>query len=439
MKLPPRLLAVGAAVIAAAALPAGSVAATVPASPGGDAAVRWNQTLLQIVRTPGAQPATIHSTRSFAALHVAMYDAIEAIDGHRATYALHLRHRPSASDTAAAEVAAHDVLVNLYPAMKDTLDGQETSELAELPAGPRTDRGIAVGQKAAAAVLAKRVNDGSGVTPPVYMSTGAPGAFDPAPPTVAVFTHWGAVAPWVLDRGPQFRPPAPPALSSNAYARAINEVQSLGKADSVTRTEDQTQIARFWAAPIQNYWNEIAQTAALARHRGPEADAWTFAALNLSLADSAIAFYDAKYAYRLWRPITAIRDADRDGNDATVADPSWTPLAATPADPSYPGAHSAVSGAAAEILKAAYGEHHGFAVTSEVLPGVRRSFATFAAAEDEAALSRVFAGVHSRLDDPPGRRLGTEVARFVLGHALGTVGHDPSRPVRRHRRDHRPR
>jgi hypothetical protein len=437
MKLHPRLLGAGAAAILAVALPAGSAAAAGPASAGGDAAVRWNRTLLQIVRTPGAQPATIHSTRSFAALHAAMYDAVEAIDGHRATYALHLRFRPPASDTAAAEVAAHDVLVSLYPAMKDALDAQETRELASLPAGRRRDRGVAVGQQAAAAVLARRADDGSGVTPPLYMSSGEPGSFDPAP-AMAVFTHWGAVAPWVLDRPAQFRPPAPPALTSRAYAKAIDEVQSLGKADSVTRTADQTQIARFWAAPIQNYWNEIAQTAALAHHRGLEADAWTFAALNLSLADSAIAFYDAKYAYRLWRPISAIRQADRDGNDATVADPSWTPLANTPADPSYPGAHSVVSGAAQEILKAAYGEHFGFAVSSEALPGVTRSFPSFAAAEDEAASSRIYAGVHSRLDDLPGRRLGTDVAHFVLRHALGPVGPDPARPVR-HRREHRPR
>jgi hypothetical protein len=242
----------------------------------------------------------------------------------------------------------------------------------------------------------------------------------------------------VLDRAAQFRPPPPPALTSSAYAKAINEVQSLGKSDSATRTEDQTQIARFWAAPIQNYWNEIAQTAALAHHPALEADAWTFAALNLSLADSAIAFYDAKYAYRLWRPITAIRQADRDGNDATVADPSWTPLANTPADPSYPGAHSVVSGAAEQILSAAYGEHFGFAVTSEALPGVTRSFPSFAAAENEAGLSRIYAGVHSRLDDLPGRRLGTDVARFVLRHALGPVDSDPARPVR-HRRDRRRR
>ena len=436
MKLHPRLLGAGAAILAVA-LPAGNAAANVPAGAGGDPVVRWNQTLLQIIRTPGAQPATIHTTRSFAALHVAMYDAIEAIDGHRATYALHLRFRPPASDTAAAEVAAHDVLVNLYPAMKATLDAQESQALASLPAGRRKDRGIAVGQKAAAAVLARRANDGSGATPPAYMSTGAPGSFDPAP-AIAVFTHWGAVAPWVLDRSAQFRPAPPPALTSSAYAKAINEVQSLGKADSVTRTEDQTQIARFWAAPIQNYWNEIAQTAALAHHRGLEADAWTFAALNLSLADSAIAFYDAKYAYRLWRPISAIRQADRDGNDATVADPAWTPLANTPADPSYPGAHSVVSGAAQEILSAAYGEHFGFAVTSEALPGVTRSFRSLAAAENEAGLSRVYAGVHSRLDDLPGRRLGTDVARFVLRHALGPVGPDPARPGR-HRREHRRR
>jgi hypothetical protein len=190
-----------------------------------------------------------------------------------------------------------------------------------------------------------------------------------------------------LRRADQFRPPAPPALRSGAYAVDFNEVKQLGVAGGSARTPDQTQIGQFWTAPIQNYWNEIAQTATLGQHGSLSRTARSFALLNLALADSAIAFYYAKYAYRVWRPITAIRNADADGNPATVADPAWVPLATTPADPSYPGAHSVVSAAAARILADEYGDRSGFSVSSEVLPGVRRFFNRFSAAADEAGIS----------------------------------------------------
>jgi hypothetical protein len=388
-----------------ATLAAGLLAATPaaaerpPATP--DAVVAWNRTLLHIVRTPGAQPPTIHSTRSFALLHMAILDAVSA--------------PPGASRAAAATVAAHDVLASLYPAMQVTLDDQEQRELAAVHSDNARTRGAQAGAAAAARVLALRAADGANATPPAYASTGLPGDYRPTPPAFAapVFTHWGAVRPWVLRSGDQFRPPPPPPLSSDRYADAIAEVRSLGQDSSTTRTADQTQIARFWAAPIQNYWNEIAQTAALAHHGGLERDARLFAELNVSIADGAIAFYDAKYAYRLWRPITAIRE---------TGDPAWTPLATTPADPSYPGAHSVVSAAASVVLRAAFGDDFGFSVSSEALPGVTRSFPSFSAAVDEAGRSRIYAGVHSALDDAPGRELGRRVAGYVLAHPLGASG-----------------
>jgi membrane-associated phospholipid phosphatase len=241
-----------------------------------------------------------------------------------------------------------------------------------------------------------------------------------------VFTTWGQVSPFVLERGDQFRPTPPPALTSDAYAAAINEVQSLGSATSTTRTSEQTEIGKFWNPPIQNFWNQIAQTVALARHSDLPTTARLFAALNLSFADSAIAFYDAKYTFRLWRPVTAIRLADTDGNPNTVADPNWLPLAGnTAADPSYPGAHSTISAAGADVLASFYGHQQSFSVTSSALPGVTRSFTSFGAAAEEAGLSRIFSGQHTRLDHLAGLTLGHDVAGFVLHNAL-LPAHDSS-------------
>src|SRR4029077_16776954 len=178
------------------------------------------------------------------------------------------------------------------------------------------DKGISLGQQAATDLLAVRANDGSNVIPPPFVAGTNPGDYRPTPPNfpTPVFTGWGKVMPFVLERGDQFRPAPPPALTSDAYAAAIDEVQSLGSATSTTRTADQTQIGKFWAPPIQNFWNQIADTVAAARHSDLPTTARLFAALNLSFADSAIAFYDAKYNYQLWRPVTAIRLADTDGN-----------------------------------------------------------------------------------------------------------------------------
>ena len=220
-----------------------------------------------------------------------------------------------------------------------------------------------------------------GTPPPPFVAGTNRGDYRPTPPNfpAPAFTTWGQVTPFVLDRGDQFRPAPPPALTSDAYAAAVNEVQSLGSATSTTRTAEQTEIGKFWSPPIQNFWNQIAQTVALAHHSDLPTTARLFATLNLSFADSAIAFYDAKYTYRLWRPVTAIRLADTDGNPDTTADPNWVPLARnTPADPSYPGAHSTLSAAAADVLAAFYGNNQQFSVTSPELPGATRSFASFA-------------------------------------------------------------
>jgi hypothetical protein len=399
----------------------GSAGTQRKARESGQPVIDWNQALLSIVNTPGAQPANVQPTRNFAILHGAIYDAVNAVDRSHKPYLIFVRAPRAASETAAADAAAHSALVGLYPAEQSALDADYAAELAKVPDGPSKDQGIRLGETVARDLLAIRAADGSNVTPPPFVPGTDPGDFRPTPPNfpTPVFTTWGQVTPFVLDSGDQFRPTPPPALTSSEYANAINEVQSLGSATSTTRTADQTTIGKFWAPPIQNFWNQIAQTVAVAHHSDLPTTARLFAALNLSLADGAIAFYDAKYTYQLWRPVTAIRLADTDGNPQTVADPNWVPLAGnTPADPSYPGAHSTLSATAADVLESFYGDNQHFSVTSPALPGVTRSFASFSAAVDEAGLSRIYAGVHTRIDHEAGLELGDEVAGFVLDNAL---------------------
>jgi hypothetical protein len=385
-----------------------------------DAAIQWNRFLLGIQATPGDQPATIHQTYDLAIMHAAIYDAVVAIDHSGTPYETTVNGPRGASPTAAADAAAHDTLVKLYPSLRPSIDQQYASMLAQVPAGHRKSAGIRVGQLVARQLLARRAGDGSAAQPVPFQPGSTPGAYQLTPPAFAqpVFTHWQFVKPFVIGRPDRFRPPPPPALTSPKYAAAINEVQVLGSAQGSTRTADQTQIGQFWNPPIWATWNRIAETTAVGHGGTLSQDARTFAALNLSFADSVIAFYDAKYTYRLWRPVTAIRNADADGNPDTTADPNWTPLSATAPDPSYPGAHGTISAAGADVLSSIYGNDLQFTVTSPALPGVERSFVSFSEAAEEASVSRIYNGNHTRVDQVAGENLGHDVAGFVLQRDL---------------------
>jgi membrane-associated phospholipid phosphatase len=378
--------------------------------------VAWNRELLHIVQIPGAQPATIHQTRSYALLQAAIYDAIVSITGNGRPYLLALEAPSGARPDAAAAAAGHATLTALYPTMKAALDQLLANELALIPDGRPKAQGVEVGAQVATLLLAARANDGSGALPAPFAAGSQPGDYRSTPPNFPspVFSTWGSVMPFLLQNGAQFRPAPPPALTSASYARALNEVESLGRASSTTRTSDQTLIGKFWAPPIWNTWNAIAEDAALAHHTNLERTAAMFAALDLSFADTAIAMYDAKYHYQLWRPITAIRLADTDGNSATIGDPTWTPLAVTAADPSYPGAHSSISGAGAAVLSAFFSNRDEIQVTSPAMPGAVRAFESYADVATEAGLSRIFAGQHTRIDHETGLKLGRDVAQFVL-------------------------
>jgi PAP2 superfamily len=386
------------------------------ASASGAIVIAWNKELLHIVQTPGAQPVTVHPTRSFAILHAAIYDAVVSITRDAPAYLSSVPAPSSARADAAAAQAGHDTLVALYPKWKAALDQQLTSELATIPGGAGKQQGIQVGQTIAARLIAIRANDGSTATLQPFAPGNQPGNYQLTPPkfVAPVFTNWSNVTPFVLNNAAQFRPGPPPAVTSQAYAQALNEVKSLGQNTSTTRTPEETVIGKFWAGPIWNTWNEIAENAALAHHTNLETTARLFAVLNLSFADSVIAFYDAKYHYQLWRPVTAIREANTIGNPAIVGDPTWTPLVVTALDPDYPAAHAVISADAATVLAAFFGNQDQIRATSDVLPGVVTNYTSYSDVATEAGLSRIYAGNHTRIAVDVGYTLGNNVAQFVI-------------------------
>jgi len=308
-----------AAVVAGVAAPATAAtgrngagpAAPAAFSPGsGESVVDWNQELITILGTPGAQPATVHPTRSFAILQAAEYDAVVSITHAAPPYLFSVPAPRGARPDAAADQAAHDVLAALYPTQQSGLDQMLATELAAIPDTPGKQQGIAVGASVATLLAGLRSADGSAVTPPPFVPGTKPGDYRPTPPNfpAPVFTNWGTITPFVLGTGQQFRPPAPPPITGPAYARALNQVKSLGQDTSTTRTADQTTQAQFWgAAPIWNVWNQIAGNLTTARHASLQRTVTVFENLDLTLADATIALYDAKYHYLLWRPVTAIQ------------------------------------------------------------------------------------------------------------------------------------
>jgi membrane-associated phospholipid phosphatase len=374
------------------------------------------------------QPATVHPTRSFAILQAAEYDAVVSATRTGAPYLFSVPAQRDARPDAAADQAAHDVLVALYPSAQAPVDQRLAAELAAIPEGSGKTDGERVGATVAELLVAARNFDGSATSPPAFTAGNQPGDYQPTPPKfpAPVFTGWGNVTPFVLAIGDQFRPAAPPSVHSPAYAAALEQVKSLGQDSSTTRTPDQTLEAKFWgSAPIWNSWNEITQNLLTADNASLTRASTVFANLDLTLADATIALYDAKYTYQLWRPVTAIQQGNTGYNPGIAFDPQapdWNPVAVTAADPSYPGAHSAVSEAAATVLTDFFGPRQPVTVTSDGMPGVSRTFRSLQAAADEAGLSRILAGQHTVIDHAAGQSLGRHVADFAVdtlhpGHA----------------------
>jgi membrane-associated phospholipid phosphatase len=370
------------------------------------------------------------ASRALAITQAAVYDSVVAIDGSFEPYHAHVQASRGASLEAAAAQAAHDALAVLFPSQASTFDSALAADLTGIPPG-RARQGIDVGHEVAQQILDWRSIDGSGATV-TYTPGTDPGDWQPTPPAnlPALAPQWPYVTPFALTSGSQFRPAPPPALDSAAYTAAFDEVKSLGRADSTTRTAEQTQIALFWndalgTAFAMGYWNRIAAQVVTDQSLSLVQDARVLALLNIAEADAHIACWDAKYTYNLWRPVTAIRAADTDGNPDTVPDANWSPLLVTPNFPSYTSAHSTLSGAAAGVLTALFGDHYHFTVSAESV-SYTRSFDSFEAAAEEAGRSRIYGGIHYAFDNANGLAVGAEVADYVvggfpLGKAAGNV------------------
>jgi hypothetical protein len=390
----------------------------------GDMVLRWNDALVAALRTAGQ--ASAPSSRVAAIVQAAVYDAVNSIDGTHTPYLATIPAPAEASEEAAVAQAAHDALVGLFPTQATTFDLELKAALQTIPDGDAKTAGIMVGQLAAQKILAARADDGSGKMV-VYTPGTNPGDWQPTPPAYgpAAQPQWPSVTPFCLQSASQFRPPPPPALTSAEYTAAFNQVKELGSFDSTTRSADQTEAAMFWQGIVTpsvssvSFWNKVAQQVAVAQGKTLVENARMLALLDLTMADTAIAGWEAKYTYNFWRPVTAIRAADTDGNPDTDPDPNWAPLMATPSHPSYPAAHAFNSSGAGVALASYFGtDTLPFSVSWEGLPGVTRTFAGFTAAVDEATMSRIWAGFHWSFDLTAGRALGQSVAEYIFQNCL---------------------
>ena len=390
----------------------------VPAS-AADAVIEWNQIAVAATVTAGQGP--VPQKRTIAIVHVSVHDAVNAITCDYRTY-LSIRCGPWGTTEAAAIGAAHRALVGLLPAAQAA--ALVAARVASLAAHGLTvsDPGVAFGVAVAEVILALRSTDRSAQAQFPYTAPGAgtPGvwvAVGAAPP---VLPGWKAVTPWVLRNLSQFQPDGPPPLQSRRYARDYNEVKELGSLTSPTRTNEQTEIARFWLAPPTAIWNGVARQMIQAHGLDASATARTFALMYLASADASIAFWDAKYTFNFWRPITAIHNGDADDNVRTEADPTWTPLLPTPQHTEYLSGHSTNSSAMAAVLKLLFGDEPGAPIvaTSPTNPGFERHWARLSEGVDEVIDARIYAGIHYRTSDEDGAAVGRKVARFVVNHAL---------------------
>ncbi|AWN43648.1 vanadium-dependent haloperoxidase [Methylobacterium durans] len=384
----------------------------------------WNQIALDairhasITRPPEDAP---YVSRALAMESIAMFDVLQAIDD-RPGFLVTLDAPAGISAEAAVSAAAHEILVELFPDYRHALDRAYEARLDEIRDGRAEDRGVAFGTKVAEAVLAARADDGSDGLAHLGLVAGhEPGAYRPTPPdyTLAIQPDWGDVTPFVLRSADQFRPGPPPAVTSAAYAQDFNEVKALGDVNSTLRTPEQTESALWWSNDEDSYtrvgqWSDIADHILAEQGRSPQESAYLLTLLNVGLADAITACWETKYHYDAWRPVTAIREADGDGNRATRADDDWLPLLpATPDHPEYTSGHSVIGALAAKVMTDFFGPIP-FSATSETLPDVVRHFDNFDQAARDEAMSRIYAGVHFAYSTEAGLVMGSQVGDVVV-------------------------
>ena len=357
-------------------------------------------------------PATPISVRMMAIVQVSVFEAVNAITGRYPAYGVKMTPAPGASVDAAVAAATRTALSRLMPAQQAAIDADYQALLGPLPDGPAKTNGIAVGEQAAAAVLASCANDGS-VAPDAYRPHTTPGVY--VPTVIPAVPHWGKRTPWVMASPDQFRPGPPPSLTSTTWARDYNEVKALGSRNSVQRTPEQTAVAKFWEATAPAVYWPVARSVATAPGREVTDNARLLAVAAMAMDDALTAVFDAKYTYNFWRPVTAIRNGDLDGNDATVPEPGWTPFIDTPMHPEYPCAHCIVSGALGAVLEAEIGAGPTpkLSSASSTAGGAVRTWASVSDFTQEVALARILDGVHYRNSSEVGTAMGKKIGELA--------------------------
>jgi hypothetical protein len=385
-----------------------------------DPVLEWNT----IMRTTVAEDNPFLQTRSSAMMHLAVFEAVNSIVGNYKPYLGTIKAPAGASPEAAAIAAAHRTLVNLYPSDESSLDASRDDSLSAIVDGPAKDDGIVVGMAAADAILALRTNDGAAnASDPPYTPGAEPGDWQPTPPgfAQALFPNWGKVATFGIKDGAQFRSDPPPAIHTGKYARDYNEVKAIGEVNSPVRPQGKTDRALYYGVnfPV-HVFGESARQASTAQGKTLSENARIFALLHMAMADGLISSMESKFYYEYWRPVTAIRAGDTDGNKKTEPDPEWLSLVVNPPYPSYPSNYASAALAPRAVLEEAYGKGDHSITLSSISPSVDVTlhYTKFSQMTDDINDARVYGGIHYRFDQDAGSRMGWLVGSYILRNHL---------------------
>ncbi|MGA8822287.1 MAG: vanadium-dependent haloperoxidase [Pseudolabrys sp.] len=392
-----------------------------PAVTRADVIMDWNIKADEIAAQKQLLPP--NRARATAMLQVAMFEAVNAIERRYVPYKLNLTADRSTSKEAAAASAGHDILLTLYPDLQNSLDATLAAMLAGVADGDSKAKGIDLGKKAAAEIIALRANDGIDAQE-TYRPHTTPGVY--VPTVIPASSTSGTTTPWAMTSGSQFRPAPPPALTSETWSADVNEIRELGRIDSTKRTAEQTTIGRFWFVTGPPSYNPVVRQVAMAKDMDIVDCARLFALTAMAGNDALIAVFDAKYTYNLWRPMTAIRNADQTNNSSTPRDASWRPLGETPMHPEYPCAHCITSAAVSAVLQGVAGNEIGeISMTSPTAPGVIRKWTSLQAYSDEVAVARIYAGFHYRFSTVVGKDMGKKIGELVVATQMRSAAAQP--------------
>jgi hypothetical protein len=398
-----------------------------------DVVLDWNAIAVRTMTGPPAPPVSPFAQARFMAItQLAVFEAVNAIAGGRESYSKTVTAPSGASVDAAVVAAAYRVLVSYFPTAASPLTADRAASLAAILDGPAKTAGLAVGEAAAQALMQLRANDGAAAVNPYVPSTaeagdwrGTPTPAGAAPCTAGGFQHWGSVTPFGIEDAVEFVPPPPPALDSNRYATDFNEVKEFGGVNSTARSQERSDNARFYAASSPSQLlNQAARQLSVSQGDSVTRNAWALAVLNMAINDSLIVSFKTKYTYTLWRPVTAIQNADIDGNQKTEADSGFLPYINTPCFPSYPSNHASGTNGGLEVLRRLYGAAGHKLTLSNAALGITRKYRSLKQVSKDVDDARVLGGIHFRFDQEAGADLGRAVATAVYKHALPAI-HGP--------------